>query len=326
MKRTTMLKNSELDRSRRLAPRLRFLHRLCHSFCTRTPIPGRDVIAGALTRLILPPMKERLLCPTIFGFDLCISGENGRSFYYLGFYELGTLHVMQMSLRSGDVFVDVGSSIGQMSLFASELVGESGKVVSFEPYSGRFADLLNSITANERGNIIPLNMALGDRSGEMELYVTGISRPRLPLEDLLPGAYRGLTLVPFSSDARSETVEVDTLDNVLGANQIRSPRMVKIDVEGFEGSVIQGATDLLSSGNAPILCFEHGYGSYDREKDDIFAKIRNFNDYSFFKLAATKKYASVLKPFDPTVRFRGHDNIFAFLPTHLNELPKNAFL
>ncbi|MCZ7612749.1 MAG: FkbM family methyltransferase [Ignavibacteriaceae bacterium] len=65
--------------------------------------------------------------------------------------------------------MDVGANIGFYSLNASRIIGNSGRVYSFEPSVREYIRLLNNIRINDVKNIIPYNFALCDKQGEFVL-------------------------------------------------------------------------------------------------------------------------------------------------------------
>jgi FkbM family methyltransferase len=71
-----------------------------------------------------------------------------------------------LSLRRsmlGEVFIDVGANIGIFTLVVSKLVGDSGKVYSFEPLSGNFNELSFHIKENCLRNVVPERLAISDK-------------------------------------------------------------------------------------------------------------------------------------------------------------------
>ncbi len=94
-------------------------------------VRGIRRIAHHLPRLLIPEPQGICIMKTRYGFCLQIDPvrDQGveRSIYYTGTYEKGSLAIMKRLLRKGDSFVDVGANIGLMSLYASQLVGASGK-------------------------------------------------------------------------------------------------------------------------------------------------------------------------------------------------------
>jgi len=263
-------------------------------------------LARFIAKLLLPKLTTTIVCPTIHGYELSVSPTTGINYYYMGTYEPGTLHVMDQCLRPGDVFIDAGASVGQMSLHAASLVGSKGRVLAFEPETRRYDDLVRSIDLNNAQNVESFKQALGDQNDQLQLQTNAVSP----------------TLRGYDSGS-SELVNVEPLDDCLARLSINQVRMIKIDVEGFEGRVIKGGERLFRSDAAPIVCFEHGV--YDDEYASVFQLLSEFNDYEYFRLSKTKRYVSNLTGFDVNQKLWRHDNIFAILPSHISTLPEALF-
>lgn len=101
--------------------RLRIVHYIS-LFIRRHHFRGCDRLMKLLSKLV-PSPKGYSIVPTCNGFDIIVNPvidkELEKSIYYHGTYELGILNIMEKCLRKGDNFVDVGSNIEFMSLFAS---------------------------------------------------------------------------------------------------------------------------------------------------------------------------------------------------------------
>lgn len=142
-------------------------------------------------------------------------------------------------LGPGDVFVDVGANIGYYSLLASRCVGEAGGVVAIDASPANCAELQHNLASNPgTGNVRTLNRAAAGEHGRIAVY----SGPRhnLGLATTAPGGRRGL---------RHETeVTAAPLAELLSAEETRRARLVKIDVEGSEPSVLAGIAGLLAAG------------------------------------------------------------------------------
>ncbi|MBC8488140.1 MAG: FkbM family methyltransferase [Bacteroidetes bacterium] len=287
-----------------------------------------SLIADIIARLVLPPIKDGVIITTIFDFDLRINRDDGANYYYLGFYELGTLDIFNKCLKEGDIFIDIGASVGQMSLFASDLVGKSGKLFSFEQMKNRYSNLKKNLEINNRTNMEIFNMALGHKKENMKFYDVGYYNPFLPpiFYYFFPNKRR-YGMVGFNKDLNHFYVKVDRLDNILEENKVNNVRLIKIDTEGFEPYVLLGAKKLLSQKDAPIICLEQG-GSPVLDGEiiiDSFTLLREANQYRFFKLCQTKKFVSKLVEIDLDKYQKNADNYFCFLPHHLDQLPKEAF-
>ena len=135
----------------------------------------------------------------------------GLYFGYEG-VEPEVIYALKRLLKRGMNFFDVGAYKGYYSLMASELVGEEGKVVAFEPDKRYFNYLIKNIKINKISNIIAKNIALLDFEGQTEIE-----------------AYKG----------GSQIVEVKTLDGIVDELNI-VPDLIKMDVEGAEYSVLRG--------------------------------------------------------------------------------------
>jgi FkbM family methyltransferase len=156
--------------------------------------------------------------------------------------------LLKTLLSSGDTFIDVGANIGDWTLPAAKLVGPTGRVLAFEPVPHIAGALRKSAWANRFAQVRVFEAALSDHAGEVDFSVekenSGGSRlGRMPDD---PGR-------TFSG----HRVKVTTLDDVVGAEGLKAVALVKIDVEGFEAEVLQGATRMLAQ-LRPALYFEIG--------------------------------------------------------------------
>lgn len=167
------------------------------------------------------------------------------------------------SLKEGDIFIDIGANIGFFSLFASQLVGESGRILAFEPSHREFIRFLSNIKHNSAKNILPYNIALSDRMGESKLYIysnshTGINS--LKRSDCQNLSY---SLVPTAS---GESLLMPFLPK-------HSSCMIKIDVEGAEFLVLSGIRQCLLSESVKYVVVEitpKFLAEFGHTKDDIY--------------------------------------------------------
>jgi hypothetical protein len=83
--------------------------------------------------------------------------------------------------------------------------------------------------------------ALGDAAGSAVIHVSR----REDSSSLLPIGEGQRTLFPGTEEARTETIPLTTLDAVVAADDLAPPALLKIDVQGFELSVLEGCVSLL---------------------------------------------------------------------------------
>jgi len=135
-----------------------------------------------------------------------------------------------------DLVLDVGANTGQFGTRLRREVGYAGRIVSFEPMAAAFAELARQSSSD------PLwearNHALGDRETEAEIHVAGNSYSSSLLE-MLPAH---LEAEPGSKYVASETVRVKSLDGLFeGLREGARSVLLKLDVQGFEKQVLDGA-------------------------------------------------------------------------------------
>lgn len=179
--------------------------------------------------------------------------------YYHGHSEPEICALLERTLRPGDVFFDIGAHIGEHSLAAARLVGKKGEVHSFEPNPTLAAALKASVEVNAYDNVVVNQLAVSDRSSPNRLTVT-ID----PSYSFLGSTVTEVVLDKNGTASRTLLVEAVSLDEYWGSS--RKLDLLKIDVEGGEMNVLQGAQALLSRprGDAPSIVLEYHPMTYDR--------------------------------------------------------------
>ncbi len=136
-------------------------------------------------------------------------------------------------VEDGETVVDVGANIGRYSLIAAR---SASRVIAIEPVPSNFSMLKENIKLNRFSHVIGLNIAVSDRAGQRNMYLTG--EANATKSSLDEEWSRGV--------GRTDAIEVvrvdsDTLDNVVGRLGITSLDWLKVDVEGHEVHVLRGA-------------------------------------------------------------------------------------
>lgn len=148
--------------------------------------------------------------------------------YLFGTWEPDLAAFLRRRLRSGDTFVDVGANIGSVSAMASRLVGPHGVVASIEPCPVAIAPLQETIAKNDLTNIRLITAAVSDHAHELPLF-------------LGPSYNIGLTSTIARRGLHEQGhVRAAPLGSLLTPEELRTARVVKIDVEGAEDRVLAG--------------------------------------------------------------------------------------
>ncbi len=158
-------------------------------------------------------------------------------------WEEHIIEVLEEHVRPGSVALDVGAHIGTHTLTMSRLVGPSGRVYAFEPVQKTYRELRRNLELNGVTNVVPLRYAIGKGAASV-----------IEMNPIHPGEEGG-TSVGHGGDR----VELRSLDS-FGFEQVS---LIKIDVEGFELPVLDGAEETIRR-NRPVLVVEI-MGGYDYE-------------------------------------------------------------
>lgn len=220
----------------------------------------RTIWQRALFRVIPHPYPLRyLLSKALWRTGLCRRWVIDRGGYKLRFHPCGTAaaywanpdlnrhddRFLDAWLHEGDTVVDVGANIGATVLPAALRVGETGRVHAFEPHPVIAGYLRENLVLNGVANVQIHPLALGAAAGE------------LAFTDLADDSLNRL------AEAGSLCVPVRRLDDVLGDEGAIA--LLKVDVEGYEKPVLEGAAGLLDRVECIYfeawepLCSRYGY-------------------------------------------------------------------
>lgn len=190
-----------------------------------------------------------------------------------GAWEKETVAFVCNWLRPGMTVIDVGAHIGQYTMIASVCVEAIGRVHAFEPHPGLFGILQRNILRAHCKNVVSSPLALGRSSTQRRLYTYGIDN--LGAASLMP-------IYP-TLDA-SVPVNVVRLDDYVAANAVGRVDFVKIDAEGAELEILEGAAQTLDT-NAEIVLLVEFYAPnairFGYSLGDLEAKLRGMGFHLF---------------------------------------------
>jgi FkbM family methyltransferase len=177
--------------------------------------------------------------------------------YWLGNYELDVQLALQRLLQAGDVFYDVGANAGFFTILAGRLVGSGGKVFAFEPLSENVDTLRDQIELNGLPWCEVVPVAVSARSGAQTLaYEQGNNAM----------AHLGARGAKDDCEIQVQTV---TLDGFVAGHPF--PSLIKVDVEGAEAEVLEGAASVIRAGADVIL--ELHEPKTAMEADQVFRQV-----------------------------------------------------
>lgn len=178
----------------------------------------------------------------------------------------------------GDVCVDIGAEFGLYTHVLADLVGPTGAVHAFEPQRGAHRALDAGVRGAGLGWVHLHREALGATDGTASLSVP--RRRGLPVHGrafVTAGAHGEGPNDEFAA-RRFETVTLTTLDRIVARLGLENVALLKADVEGAEGALLDGATDTLDPARAhrPHLLLEiedRHTAKYGVRADEIFDRL-----------------------------------------------------
>jgi FkbM family methyltransferase len=206
-----------------------------------TDIPPNSGHPPAFASCLIPKAPDSLVIMA----DLArlLHGVNGRIEGF-GFRvaETSTRRRMRLFERYGvAAILDVGAAAGR---YGAEVrrAGFTGDITSFEPLDDAFAALLQRSARDQRW--LAVNAALGNTAGEITINVAGNSDS----SSILPMLERHRQAAPYANYVGTARVPITTIDTWLMENSVdvaARPTYLKIDAQGFEGAILDGAVQAL---------------------------------------------------------------------------------
>jgi FkbM family methyltransferase len=156
-------------------------------------------------------------------------------------FEYETIMLFYSLLKYSETVFDIGASTGIYTLISA--LNNKRKVFAFEPLPAGFRRLNRNIEINGCSNIKTVNAAVGNYDGDIKLYIP---------EGFLPTD--SSTLKGFRKANKIITIPAVTLDSFVAENTISRVDLIKMDTEGTEHLVLEGARNILKRDEPIIIC------------------------------------------------------------------------
>lgn len=222
------------------------LYFLLHA--VRLPFGGRDQVRARRSGV---------------NWDLDLREGIDLTIFTLGAFERDTLKTLEALVRSGATVLDVGANIGAHTLHLARLVGEKGRVIAFEPTDFAIAKLRANLHENPE---------LEKRVDLHQAFL--VAKAGAPIDAAVASSWPVDGTAADDAQMGSRAMNVSgakamTLDSVIAASGDPDVQLIKMDVDGHELDVLEGARGLLER-RRPIIVMElapyvfHPPGKFDQ--------------------------------------------------------------
>lgn len=195
-----------------------------------------------LYRAYVARQGARTVVATLNGitYELDLNEMIDSTLYFEGAWEPKATSRIATLVRPGMTVLDVGANMGYFTLTFAKLVGETGKVVAFEPTAWAGAKLRRNMVLNRFTNIVVEKLALSDTPTTREIAAS---------ERAFKASWA------FSGDEHrgAERVRFLPLDTYVREAELDGVDFIKIDVDGYEYRVVLGATETLRNHRPTVL-------------------------------------------------------------------------
>lgn len=199
-----------------------------------------------------------------------LTGATGN--IYCGLMEYDDMAFLLHFLKPNDLFIDIGANVGAYTILASAEI--KAMTIAIEPVPSTFKNLYDNISINQmQPRVKALNIGLAGKEGKLKFTKS----------------FDTVNHVATENDADTIEVEISTLDSILLAGE--TPCLLKIDVEGFETEVLNGADKTLALDSLKAIIIElNGSGKrYGFDENEIHEKLIGFGFKPFSYNPKTKQ-------------------------------------
>jgi len=204
---------------------------------------------------------------------------------FFGSYEPELREIMRAVLPVGGTAIDVGANAGWHTLLMARLVGPQGRVLAVEPNPSVRAHLGRNIAINRLGQVAVVASALADAQGTLNFLAPDADHP---------ASGSGHVVADDAAPPDAIRVAATTLDSLAAEQKLDRLDLIKIDAEGFEWPILQGAQTSIARFRPYIIFeFDQAYAVRGRDSGRLFAEFFQRHNYRLF--AVGRNWAELIE-------------------------------
>lgn len=226
-------------------------------------------------------------------------------------YETKTTGLIMKFLKSNDVFFDIGANTGIYSLIAAAMSKEIS-VHAFEPLEKACKILKKNKDKNNFNNLFVNQIAVGSYDGEGILKIERDRGGAIPLGSSLK---RVIEKQDFYQEYKVKTMRLDSYIEKVGVEKVD---LIKIDTEGTENDVLNGAEKVLTKFRPVLIC-----EVLHNLIEDKLHEILDSMEYDYYLISNKETNNYKIKKCDRIVGDKYIVSNYLFLPKEKSELVEN---
>lgn len=215
---------------------------------------GRFPLAQSLLRRAFRHAKGTYTVDDFDGdlhIDLRLSEHMQRRIFWMGYYNKNIVALLNHILQSGMTVIDVGANIGEITLVCAKRVGQTGKVIAFEPIDHIADELQKNIERNHLRHVSVVRTGLSDTaSSQLPIYASCGRESARDENHGLASLYGN-----YTRNRPLQFIDITTLDSHLAQHPTDRVDLIKVDIEGAELPFLRGAEHTLRT-HRPRLIIE----------------------------------------------------------------------
>jgi FkbM family methyltransferase len=200
-------------------------------------------------RVLIGRTDQQIVVRDGISYELDLSQGIDFAIFLGDIYERQTKIALRKLVSPGSLVLDIGANIGAHTLRLAQLVGPHGQVMAFEPTEFAFRKLTRNLE---------LNPALSIQVDAYHCFLTvndAVSVPKAIYSSWPLSVEAGLHAKHLGQEMQTKAAQARSLDSILAERADRKVQLVKLDVDGFECQVLDGATAMLRD-TRPIFVME----------------------------------------------------------------------
>jgi len=203
----------------------------------------------------------------VLGFKMRLapheSFSNSACLFFPQLYDYREVRFLRKNLKPGDIFIDIGAHIGFYSLIASQLVGESGKVLAVEADPHTYQQLTDNLQLNNIQNIAYFNYGVSEKIETLELVIDTRQRGKSSF---------------LRQEGEKIAIQCYPLEEIIKKAGLNGQKIkgIKIDIEGFEYKAIKPYLQNSDKKNLPdFFLVEYNKEVYQNKLADLL-KVKGY--------------------------------------------------